>query len=117
MGKADVISEIGIEITEFTANMASAVKSIDATTAAENRLDKATKQTAKTQTDASSEIQKAAKKTAYQTSQVAMQLQDVAVQAQMGTGALQIFAHRYGFTIRKHRLQIALQMRRLQRAV
>ena len=92
MGKADVISEIGIEITEFTANMASAVKSIDATTAAENRLDKATKQTAKTQTDASSEIQKAAKKTAYQTSQVAMQLQDVAVQAQMGTGALQIFA-------------------------
>lgn len=92
MGKADVISEIGIEITEFRTNMANAVKSIDATTAATNQLDKATKAAGKSQDAASSEIQKAAKKTAYQTGQVAMQLQDVAVQAQMGTGALQIFA-------------------------
>jgi hypothetical protein len=92
MAKADVIAEIGIEVTEFRSSMAKAVESIDATTAATNKLEKATKEAQKSQVAGSAAVQKAASKTAYQTGQVAMQLQDVAVQAQMGTGALQIFA-------------------------
>lgn len=92
MGKADVLAEIGIDITEFRADMGKAVASIDSTTESTRQLEKATKDAQKAQVSAGKAVQKESNKTAYQAGQVAMQLQDVAVQAQMGTNALQIFA-------------------------
>lgn len=92
MSKESIIAEIGIEIGEFSNGMNAVVASIDKTTAATKEMDKATKAAAKSQAEAAKVAQKEASKTAHKTGQVAMQLQDVAVQAQMGTGALQIFA-------------------------
>jgi hypothetical protein len=92
MANSEVIAEIGIEITEFRENMSKVVQSIDATTDATTRMDKATKDASKSLVAGSQQSQKESGKLAHRTGQVAMQLQDVAVQAQMGTGALQIFA-------------------------